>query len=81
MEEKSSVASLSRAAKVRRTNAWRTLALLGICEWYAFKVTSLNVERLMTVTDKELLSTRSCGPVTLKAIHKIQQTIKQAIEL
>lgn len=70
-----------KKSKPHRSNAWRVLSRLGICECYSFVVEKIDVKKLMSVSDKELLSTRSCGPVTLDAIHKIQGLLIIATDL
>lgn len=55
----------------------------GIFEgiWYVPAQYKINIERLNTVSDKELLSMRGCGPTILAHIHRFRDNINKAMNI
>ena len=37
----------------------------------------IDIHKIINLTDRELVSQKSCGPVTIKRIHTLQESLKE----
>lgn len=65
--------------KKRRSCAFNVLWRIGIVQGRFSSVDNLNIKRLNSISDEELLQQRGCGPVILDAIQNFRKNINNAI--
>lgn len=65
--------------KKRRSCAINVLQRIGIVQGPLGSVDNLNIKRLNSISDEELIRQRGCGPVVLDAIHNLRKNINNAL--
>lgn len=83
MAASTKIKSSETSDKKRRAMAFHVLCRVGIVKGHydGLTVGCLDIARLNSISDHELLRTRGCGPVILRTIHQLRQNINDAILL